>query len=709
MSDSTVSSDNNPLLATSGLPRFDAIRPEHVVPAVQHVLSESRQQLSELEHNVQPTWAGCVEPLSCLGRRFQWTWGPVAHLNGVMNSPELRKAYETVLPEIVEFSLSVKQSRPVYEALKALRSSGEWQRLDEAQRRIIENRLLNAELAGVGLDGDARQRFNQIENELSQLSTDFSNHVLDATKAWALVIRDAADAEGLPDSLRHLAAQAFNQTKPADDPPATPESGPWRITLELPSYVPFMQHCRNRALREQAYRAYISRASSGELDNSPLIRRILKLRREQAELLGYATFAELSLAEKMAPGVEAVEEMFERLRRAAWPYAEQDLRDLQDCAARRAGEFAGAAPGPAASGPSELRHWDIPFWSERLREERYGFTDEELRPYFPLERALTGMFGLAGRLFGVTVEQADGEAPVWHRDVRFFKVLDESGAHVASFYLDPYSRPETKRGGAWMNTCFDRDRIDGELQLPVAHLVCNATPPVGERPALMTFREVETLFHEFGHGLQHMLTQVDYRDAAGISGVEWDAVELPSQFMENWCYHRPTLLGLTAHYETNAPLPEELFEKLKAARNHLSGTQTLRQLRLGMTDMALHHEYDPDGSESPFDIERRISLATSLLPPLEDDRSLCGFLHIFAGGYAAGYYSYKWAEVLSADAFSAFEEAGMDDEPALAATGRRFRNTVLALGGGRHPMDVFRDFRGRDPRPEALLRHSGLA
>ncbi|MBW3540060.1 MAG: M3 family metallopeptidase [Planctomycetes bacterium] len=357
----------------------------------------------------------------------------------------------------------------------------------------------------------------------------------------------------------------------------------------------------------------------------------------------------------------------------------------------------------------EFAHWDVAFWSERLRERRYEYTDEELRPYFPLQRVLDGLFGLAERLFDVTVRSADGEAPVWHKDVRFFKVFDRSRGHIASFYLDPYSRPENKRGGAWMDECFVRRYDRGRLQLPVAHLVCNATPPVGERPSLMTFREVETLFHEFGHGLQHMLTMVDYRDAAGINGIEWDAVELPSQFMENWCYHRPTLVGMTAHYETGEPLPERLFEKIKDSRNHLSGTQMLRQLRFGMTDMRLHHVYDPEGALTPFDIERQVAERTSLLPPLPDDRSLCSFQHIFAGGYAAGYYSYKWAEVLSADAFAAFEEAGLDDEQAVAATGRRFRATVLSSGGARHPMTVFRDFRGREPSPEPLLRHSGLA
>jgi len=357
----------------------------------------------------------------------------------------------------------------------------------------------------------------------------------------------------------------------------------------------------------------------------------------------------------------------------------------------------------------ELKHWDVAFWSERLREERYAFTDEELRPYFSLERVLDGLYSLCNRLFGITVKPADSKAPVWHRDVRYFEVFNEANEEIAAFYLDPYSRPENKRGGAWMDDCRARDVTAGEKRLPVAHLICNGTPPVGETPSLMTFREVETLFHEFGHGLQHMMTTVDVRDASGISGVEWDAVELPSQFMENWCYHRPTLLGMAIHYETGEVLPDELFEKICKARTYRAASTILRQIQFGMTDMALHSEFDPGGDRSVFDVHSEIAEKTSAMPPFPENKFLCAFSHIFAGGYAAGYYSYKWAEVLSADAFAAFEDAGLDDESAVAETGRRFRDTVLSEGGGRHPMEIYRDFRGREPSTEALLRHNGLA
>jgi oligopeptidase A len=353
-------------------------------------------------------------------------------------------------------------------------------------------------------------------------------------------------------------------------------------------------------------------------------------------------------------------------------------------------------------------NWDFSFWAERLREKRFDFTDEQLRPYFSLERVLEGLFDLVSRMFEIKVTASDGEAPVWNEDARFFNISNADGNHIASFYLDPYSRPENKRGGAWMDECMVRRKTGDQLQVPVAHLVCNSTPPVGEKPSLMTFREVETLFHEFGHGLQHMMTTIDYPDASGINGVEWDAVELPSQFMENWCYHKPTLLGMTAHYETGEPLPEELFVKICAARTFRAGSQMLRQISLGMTDMYLHHQYDPSSGETAFDVQREIAKTTSVFPPIPEDRSLCGFSHIFAGGYSAGYYSYKWAEVLSADAFSAFEDAGLDDEEAVRKTGLRFRDTILSEGGSRNPMDIFKDFRGREPSSDALLRHSGL-
>ena len=456
-----------------------------------------------------------------------------------------------------------------------------------------------------------------------------------------------------------------------------------------------MEHCRNRTLREQLYRAFVTRASVGDLNNDPLITRFLSLRREKARLLGYQNFAEVSLARKMAPSVGAIRQMFTDLRTAAWDDAVRDVEDIKALKAAR-----------GDSNP--LQVWDVAFWAERLREERYAYTDDELRPYFPFEKVLEGLFQLLGRLFDITIHHQT-DVSVWNPDVRFYRVHDASGTHIASFFLDPFSRPENKRGGAWMDDCLGRRKLDGKLQLPVAHLVCNQTPPHGDTPSLMSFREVETLFHEMGHGLQHMLTKVDFADCAGINGVEWDAVELPSQFMENWCYHRPTLLSLTGHYKTGEPLPEALFEKVRAAKNFRAGSMMLRQLLFGMTDITLHADFDPSGTESVHELNRRLSQQTSVLPLLPEDRTLCSFQHIFSGGYAAGYYSYKWAEILSADAFAAFEEVGLDNAEAIQITGQRFRDTILALGGSRHPMQVFQAFRGREPQVAALLRHSGLA
>ena len=436
-----------------------------------------------------------------------------------------------------------------------------------------------------------------------------------------------------------------------------------------------------------------TRASSGAPDNGGALLRILRLRREEAALLDYPNFADVSLATKMAPDVATVEKMLEELRLASFEPARRDLAELVELA---------RSEGAAEAG--DLRPWDVAFWAERLRERRFEFTDEQLRPYFPLPRVLQGLFDLVGRLFEVTVRAADGEAPVWHPDVRFFRIHDRTGAEMAAFFLDPYSRPAEKCGGAWMDECVGR----APGRLPIAYLVCNQVPPVGDKPSLMTFGEVETLFHEFGHGLQHMLTRVDHPLAAGIRNVEWDAVELPSQFMENWCYHRETLLGLSGHWQTGEKLPDDLFAKILAARTFRSGSDMLRQIYFAVTDLALHSDYDPDGPASPIDVQRRIAEKTTVLPPLPEDRMLCSFSHIFAGGYAAGYYSYKWAEVLSADAFAAFEEAGLDDADAVAATGRRYRDTVLALGGSRHPLEVFSAFRGRAPSTEPLLRHAGL-
>lgn len=689
----------NPLIHPSPHPRFDLIRSEHIVPAMRQLLTQLEAELHQLEAKAQPTWEGLVEPLERLSDRLSVPWGIVGHLMGVQNSESLRQAYQEVQPEVVQFSLRLGQSPAIYQGLKALQGSEGWQTYEPAQHRIVESLLRDAELAGVGLQGEARERFNTIQKELAELSTRFGNNLLDATKAFALILDTPEDVEGLPQSLLQIAAQAARE---AGEDGATADHGPWRITLDYPCFGPFMEHSRRRDLREQLYRAFLTRASSGAEDNTPLIVHILQLRQEQAALLEYTSYAQLSLASKMAPDVLSVERLLEELRQVSFSAAKQDLQEVR--------AFARAQQAPEAEG---LCHWDLPFWAERLREDRYAFNDEELRPYFPLPRVLDGLFALAQRLFGVHIIASDGEVPVWHEDVRFFRVVDEQNQEIAAFYLDPYSRPADKRGGAWMDACVGRSRVLADLgrtvRLPVAYLVCNQTPPVDGTPSLMTFTEVKTLFHEFGHGLQHMLTTVDYGLASGISNIEWDAVELPSQFMENWCYHRDTLLGLSAHIETGEPLPEELYDKLCAARHYRSGSLMLRQLNFGFLDLELHHRYDAQSSETIFDVQRRIAKHTTVLPPLPEDRFLCSFGHIFAGGYAAGYYSYKWAEVLSADAFAAFEEAGLGDDEAVAKTGRHYRNTILALGGSRHPMDVFREFRGREPTTAALLRHSGLA
>ncbi|MEM8613541.1 MAG: M3 family metallopeptidase [Cyanobacteria bacterium P01_H01_bin.105] len=682
----------NPFLVGHGLPPFDQFQPDQVEPAIAKLLDDLTAALESLEQTMTPTWNGLAEPLTKISERLGWTWGVLGHLMGVKNSSELRAAYEAVQPALVQFATRLSQSKAFYNGFKQLIKETS---LSPAQQRIVDAAIRDAELSGVGLEGEAKEQFNHIQQQLAELSTQFSNHVLDATKAFSLTLKTQEDIAGLPPSLLSLAAQ---NARDAGDETATAETGPWRITLDIPSYGPFLKHSRRRDLREQLYRAYVSRASSGELNNSPLIDKTLALRKQQANLLGFETYADLSIARKMAPSVDAVEALMEELRSASYDSAVKELNELRS--------FAQAQNAPEAD---DLKQWDIPFWAERMRETDFDLNDEELRPYFPLPRVLDGLFELASRLFGVTITAADGQAPVWHPDVRYFVIADASDKPVAYFYLDPYSRPAEKRGGAWMDECVVRARAEsGSVRLPVAYLVCNQSPPVDGQPSLMTFREVETLFHEFGHGLQHMLTQVDYAGAAGINNVEWDAVELPSQFMENWCYDRSTLFKMARHYKTGESLPEADYQKLLAVRNFMTGNAILRQVNFGWLDIELHSRYQPDGAETIWDVRNRLAQKTSILPPLAEDTFLCSFGHIFAGGYAAGYYSYFWAEVLSADAFAAFEEVGIDNEAAVQETGKRFRDTVLALGGSRHPMEVFQAFRGREPSTEALLKHRGL-
>ena len=666
---------SNPLLGPVGLPAFDRILPEHVEPAMRAHLAQVERDFAAFEAGVgtSGSYETVVTRASDIVEPMGWAWGVVNHLLGVRNSDALRLAHQAVQGEVVAMWLRMAQSKPVYQALKRIRPA------DEVERRVVEARLRDAELSGVGLEGEAKAAFLKNQQELSELATRFSNQVLDASKAFALTLTAAAEVDGLPASARAGAAAAAVR---AGHAAATPEAGPWVVGLDLPSFIPFMEHARRRDLRERLYRAFVRRGADAPHDNHPVIERILALKREQAGLLGFANWAAVSLSQKMAGTVPAVHALLDELHAAALPKARAEHAEL--CA------FAGL----------DLQPWDVPFWAERLREKSYAYTDEELRPYFALPRVLDGLFALCGRLFGIRVESADGEAPVWNPDVRFFRVHDATdGRQLAAFYLDPYSRPADKRGGAWMDNALDRkgDRV------PVAYLICNQTPPLGNAPSLMTFREVETLFHEFGHGLQHMLTTVPRMEAAGINNVEWDAVELPSQFMENWCLHQPTLAGLARHWQTSEPLPQAYIDKLRAAKTYRAGSATLRQVYFARTDLVLHAE-----GGDPQAVQRRIAQTHTVIQPLPEDRSLCSFSHIFAGGYSAGYFSYKWAEVLSADAFAAFEDAGLDDAAAVAATGRRFRDTVLAQGGGAHPMAVFTAFRGRKPSTTALLRHSGL-
>ena len=699
---------NPELLRGHGLPRFEAIDASQVKAHIPSLINDLGEQLSTLESTLQQrladntplSWDEVMTPLHLLGERLRWSWGVVSHLNGVCNCPELREAHAAQQPDVVRFGNRAGQSQVIHQALESLQQNPSHP-LDSTQTRILDAELLSMRHRGVGLSGAVQESFNEASEKLASLSTRFSNHVLDATQGWTLLVDDADQLKGMPErALQALAAaakEAGDQQQDGQDPSA--EDGPWRLGLDMPRYLPVLTHADNRSLRETVYRAQVSRASSGELDNTPLIEEILDLRTHQAARLGYQNWAERSLASKMADNVGAVEQLLEELRVAALPVAEQEIDELRTCARRH-----------GATEADDFSPWDVSYWAEKLRQERFNLNQEALRPWFPLPQVLDGLFHLCERLFSIKIEAADGEAPIWQQDVRFFKVNDQDGHPLAAFYLDPFSRPASKRGGAWMDECLNRSRnSEGELTHPVAYLICNQTPPSGDIPSLMSFEEVETLFHEFGHGLQHMLTTVEHPQAAGINNVEWDAVELPSQFMENWCLDRHTLMGMARHWQTGEPLPEEDYNKLRNSRTFMQGCATLRQVHFALTDLRLHSTWTPELGQSPDAFRRKIADSTTVLPPIPEDRFLCAFGHIFSGGYSAGYYSYKWAEVLSADAFAAFEEVGLDQEENVQATGQRFRNTVLSLGGSQRPADVYKSFRGRTASTDALIRHSGLA
>jgi oligopeptidase A len=690
--------------AFGGLPPFSKISADQVVPAVDALLEDLDDGQAKLEAKLTSTKTPCyddvVEAVADLTEPVERGWGVVGHLMGTKNHPALREAQQAAQPKVVMAMMKLAQSQPLFRAVEALRTSPAFSSLPASRQRIVEKKLLEARLSGIGLDGAAKERFNAIETALSELATTFSNNVLDATKAWSLTLADQADVAGLPDSWKALATTSGD-----------PQRGPWKVTLDFPSFQPFMKYGTRRDLREKIYKAYLARASElddGAHDNRPLIAKILQLRTEKAKLLGFDSYAQVSLATKMATSTSEVHKLLDELRAVSLPVAREELKELDAVAA---GDLGG----------QPVRHWDVEFYAEKLRAQRYAYSEEELRSYFAFPAVLDGLFALVHRLFGVDVEDAIASVDRWHDDVRYFKVKRD-GHDVAAFFLDPYARPADKRPGAWMDDCVTRRALPptstapARTRLPVAYLVCNAPPPApgpnggaasSARPALLPFRDVETLFHEFGHGLQHMLTSVKDVDASGIRGVEWDAVELPSQFMENWCTDEATLLGFARHVDTGAPLPKEIFQKLKAQKTFRQASMMMRQLLFATVDLLLHDEPLAEG-ETAFDVQKRVAKENAVLPVLDEDRFLCSFSHIFAGGYAAGYYSYKWAEVLSADAFAAFEEAGLDDDAGVRSVGARFRDTVLALGGSAHPLEVFQQFRGRRPSTEALLRHAGL-
>jgi oligopeptidase A len=674
----------NPLLDPAELPRFAEIRPEHVAPAVDAVLGEARAGV-EAAARAAPSWETFVAPLEELADRVARVWGRVAHLHAVLDSPALRAAYNEGLPKITRFWTEFGHDERLFAGYRALRASGAFAQLPPARQRLIENALRDFRLGGAELSAERKRRFAKIQDELARLAAKFSENVLDATNAFSLVIEDAERLSGLPEEALAAAERAQ----------ASGRRG-WCFTLHAPSYVPVMQYAEDRALRETLYRESATRAAEfgpAERDNTALIAAILRLRREEAALLGFATYADMSLVPKMARSPAEVIAFLEDLARRARPFAERDAAELRAFAARELGI-------------AQLEAWDVAFASERLRASRYAFSAQELRRYFPEDAVLEGLFALAQALYGARIVPA--QAPVWHEEVRFFELRDARGEAIGRFYSDLYAR-DTKRGGAWMDEAVTRRRRNGALLTPVAYLNCNFPRPLNGRPALFSHEEVLTLFHEFGHGLHHLLTRMEDLGVSGINGVEWDAVELPSQFMENFCWEWDVLRGMTRHVESGAPLPRALYDKMLAAKNFHAGLAMLRQIEFALFDMRLHHGFDSDAGKGVLALLEEVRDQVAVLRPPAWNRFPNSFAHIFAGGYAAGYYSYKWAEVLSADAYSAFEERRDAGGILLdAATGARFRDEILAVGGSRPAAESFRAFRGRDPSVEALLRRSGM-
>ncbi len=685
----TTTPATSPLLDLSGLPRFDAIEPAHVEPAVRSLLDALGATIARLQDDpTPPTWDNFVEPIENDGERLGRAWGIAAHMHSVMDTPEWREAYNVMLPEVTRFYAELGQNLKLFEKYKSIRNSEAFATLSPARQRIIDNELRGFRLSGAELPDDQKPRFQAIQEELAGLGAKFSENILDATNAYSHVVTDESELTGLPADVIAAAREAAEK--------AGVEG--WKFGLKMPSYLPVMQYADSRSLRETLYRAYATRAaevdngySKPEWDNGPLIKQILALRAEEAKMLGYRHYADVSLVPKMAESTEQVLGFLRELAVKAKPFAERDLAELK-------------AFAKDELGLDPLEPWDASYVSEKLRVAQYAFSEQEVKEYLPEPKVLDGLFKVVERLYQVNIKPDTG--PVWHPDVRFFRI-ERDGALIGQFYLDLYAR-DTKKGGAWMDSAITRRRLAHGIETPVAYLVCNFPGPVGGKPATFSHDDVITLFHEAGHGLHHLLTRVDDLAVSGIHGVEWDAVELPSQFMENFCWEWDVVREMTAHMDTGAPLPRELFDKMLAAKNFQSGMQTVRQLEFSLFDLLLHMDFDPS-RQHVMDLLAEVRKEVAVLVPPEWHRFPNSFSHIFAGGYAAGYYSYKWAEVLSADAFAAFEESGRPKGSVLdAETGERFWNEILAVGGSRPALDSFKAFRGREPQVDALLRHSGM-
>ena len=673
---------NNPLIDYPALPPFSQIQPEHVLPAVEQLVAEGRARIEQVLAEGNFDYAHLVQALDQEDDRLGKAFGPAGHLNAVAQNEALRNAYNSCLPLLSEYGTEVGQNAALCAAYQALRDSEQWSTLNEAQQKDIDNTLRDFRLSGVDLPEEKKAQYMANSKRLSELTSQFSDNALDATQAWSKHITDESELNGLPDSAK---AGAADRAK-AD------EKDGWLLTLDAPVFIAVMSHCKNAELRKEMYTAWTTKASdqgpqAGQFDNAAIMDEILALRHKQAQLLGFANYAEESLATKMARDVNEVVQFLEDLARRAKPQAEQELAALRAFAAEK--------------GADDLNPWDIGFWSERLREARYDISEEELRPWFPADTVINGMFSVVGKLFGIQFKQRT-DVDTWHDDVRFYELVDDDGSVRAAFYLDMYARTG-KRGGAWMDDARIRRRQpDGSLQTPVAYLTCNFAPPAGGKPGLLTHDEVVTLFHEFGHGLHHMLTEQDVSGISGINGVAWDAVELPSQFLENWCWTEDGIALISGHYQTGEPLPKEKLEKMLAAKNFQGAMQMVRQIEFSLFDMRIHAEYQP--GLNIYQVLNEVREQVAVIQPPAFNRFPNSFGHIFAGGYAAGYYSYKWAEVLSADAYSRFEEEGEFNEE----TGRAFRTEILAKGGSREPMELFKAFRGREPSVEPLLRHCGI-